>query len=400
MAGYRSAFSGLFILCAASSAALAQANKAPAPAAGGKVFAAFFDASSVVGTPTPLSLVLRETRQGAAVKQTEIEGCFAFSHASHKLDLVKGVMTVNGPALRFTGSTMVNKAPVDIVIQRAGKPDAVSFTGELNSQGKVVKFALPAGPLGEDTGPEAADAPPVSATPNADISVNTVSIALKPSAIAGIVPVLRKHKASVQETAFFADCDSLRANERKIVATVDPERATAFVQDAKAVAGVTNAGWMRGSFGVFDAVRLDAQAFTTNGQINRDKIVAAIEPAIAQVLGETATKNSPPSAVGVTTLSFGGPSQALPGVGLNETTDVNVFMSRENLQPNGPVLVYLGEIDADVVDTQGGIAVKEATDAESAPEDFGIVRVLILNAMAKALGGEVWNPEKQAWVKL
>ena len=389
---------GAAVLTLVTTGVWAQANKPAAPA-GGKTFILNFDATMINGVATPLSLNLRETRQGAAVKQTEIEGCFAFSHASHKLDLVRGVLTQRDGALRFTGTTLVNKAPVDIAIQRTGKPDAPTFTGELKSADRIVKFAYPNAQFAEDEGAEPSE--PVETSPNAtgDNLPNTVALVLKPSAIPALVPVLRKHSAKVEEHAFFADCDALRSDEHKITAQVDPDKAAAFVADAKAVAGVTRAGWTTGSFGIGDAVRFDAAAYTTNGQIDRAKIFAAISPALAAALGEKELKQPETDTQGMTILSFGGPSQALPGLGLNEQTDLHVFIAREGLAPNAPLVIYLDEIDTDMVDTQKGIKIKEAKDLETSAEDFGVVRNLVQMSIAKALGGEVWSYEKKAWIK-
>ena len=383
--------------------ALAQAKKPPATpasaAAAGKNFVTYFDGNSVAGAPTPLSLALRETRQGAAVKQTEVEGCFAYSRAAHKLDLVKGVMTAAGAALRFSGTTLVNKAPVEIVLQRSGKPDALDFAGEINSQGKVIKFAAQGASFEAEEPPAPGEETAVSASPGADVSLDTVLVTLKPGAVPALVPLLRKYKVAVKEAAFFPDCDALRADAHKIQAQIDPEKSAAFIQEAKAVAGVTNAGWTRGEFGAIDAVRMDAQTYTTNGQIDRDKILAAIVPAIAQALGMPSTKKSAPSGLGITTLSFGGPSQSLTGVGVNETTDIDFTFARENLQSNGPILIYLGKIDDDVVDSQNGFVAREASDADAAPEAYGVVRAQVQGAIAQALGGETWNAEKKVWIK-
>ena len=383
-------------------AALAQAKKAPAGPPAAKVFTVSFNEGDTGGVPVTLAASLRETRQGAAVKQTEMEVCFAASGISRKLDIFRTALTQSEGAWRGKAVTVIDKSPVEIILRRSGRPDALNFAGEIRHKDGVIRFEQKDTSFYEQDSP-ADDNPVYDVFPSTsrEISLNTISIVARPAAIPALVPVLRKHKVEMPSANLLTDCESLRTDVQNVIVEIDPARARALIDEAAAVPGVVKAGWTGGTTLIGDAIRFPSTGFVSNGALDKEKLLGAVSTAIASALGQTASGRSGDAAnKGIDTFNFSGPSAALPNAGLLDTTEVKLLIAPEGLQSQEHLIIYIEDIETSLAEAggSGGIKLTTSTGGEDADSDGG-ARKLIQLTLARSLKGEIWNEDKKVWAK-
>ena len=379
--------------CFGAAGAMAQAKKAaPAPT---KSFTVDFNEGAVNGSPVSLIATLRETRQGASVKQTEIEMCFATSTLSRRMDRFTAVLTQREGA--WNGAA--------VTLNRSGSRDALNFAGEIRVKDNVIKFEQKdASFFEEDSPPDNNPVFEVQPSTSREVPLNTVSIIARPAAISALTPLLRKHQVEIRSDSLIADCDALRTNTHSMVVEVDPARARALVSEAQATAGVIKAGWTGGATVIGDAIRIPANRYFANGVIDRDRLYTEISAAVSKAINQSAAKQPEfSSSTGVDTIYFAGPSISMPNAGLLDTTEVNMVIAPEGLQSSTHLVIYLDELVRSMEDpgSDAGIRIQDPKqgEGEGVDPDSG-VRKLIQAAIARGLNGEVWSDDKQAWVKL
>src|SRR5262249_57583923 len=105
-----------------------------------------------------------------------------------------------------------------------------------------------------------------------EVSPESVGVRVKLDAAVEFLKSLKGQDVEVALNSLPVTCDALRAGQQTINMTVDPERAPALIAKAKAIPGVTLAGWTTGMIEMDRAIRISAADFPDGGKLTPDKL--------------------------------------------------------------------------------------------------------------------------------
>jgi hypothetical protein len=208
---------------------------------------------------------------------------------------------------------------------------------------------------------------------------------------------LKGQDVEVALNSLAVTCDALRGGQQTINMTVDPERAAALIAKAKAMPGVTLAGWTTGVVEMDRAIRFAAADWRDGNKLNRDKLVAAVSGVLAKTLSAKFVASSWSTTTGKLKLTFKRPSPVYPALELTDTIEVVALVAPDKPGGSDKLMLWLGNPVTSTADE--GAGAKLALSDESSGEEEGDQKddSGSIEALTRELKGQRWDADKSAW---
>src|SRR5512138_866958 len=195
-------------------------------------------------------VILKETRQGKNVTAAVLDVCYPVAKGAERKDRFVANLTVSGANLTGSTQSIGDKQPVTVKLARKVTGDTFEFRGQITIGQKVNEvMSTDNSDLSEkeflesQTRDDGIVAAPKDFT---DVSPESIGVRVKLESVLDFAKSLKGEALEVSVNSLSVSCDELRGGEQTINLTVDPERAAALIAKAKAVPGVTLAGWASG----------------------------------------------------------------------------------------------------------------------------------------------------------
>lgn len=394
-----SLLAGLLATLLPVSAALAQANRAPARAGESVRYIALY--GDILGDLAS-DAVVRETRQGGRVTSAVLDICHSVSATSARKDRFVIDLRPEGGKLVGSGQSQEDRQPIAVSLTRTQSGQSFSFEGTIRRGATVYTVSAPdnsdmsekefreAQPSDEEIVAEPADFTQVAPT--------AIAVRVKREALLDFVAGLRGRNLKVGYGSLAADCADLRAGHQVVRIEADAERAPQLVDSFRRAPGVVAAGWIAGTYGIERAVRIPAAPWRTDGKLDRDRLAAALADHVGKALSATLGTATWDAITGDLTLKFKRADQAVPGLGLTELLDVTFLIGPEKPGASDHAVIWIGESAIESADESAGPRLNlTGTDTGNGEEARDIDVEAVLSAVAKGLNGEQWNAESSSW---
>lgn len=341
------------------------------------------------------------------VTSTQLDLCYGLLDTSRRMDRVVLPLTANGNTFTGTGTSVVGKANVNVsLVINAAKRDAIKITGEVRLPGSTLAVSSENNTYSQEapdvTGPGEVT---IATSPDdvSQVSPNAVVVRASFLALPGVLAALRTEPVTVAADTLVPDCSALRSGVALVSVTVAPSRAEDLVKRLSTVQGVLLVGWSTGDTDPSNAVRFKPTAdLVANGRIDEAKAIARIADMAARALQSTlvdAPKYDEKS--GKYRATFRRPSTSLPGIGLNEVTEVNLLIVPEQLRKTDSYIVYATGFDESFVDATDGARWQVLDSGGEGDTGYALAyqRRLapMIVALARELKGDVWDSDHAVW---
>lgn len=210
---------------------------------------------------------------------------------------------------------------------------------------------------------------------------------------------LKGEAVEVAVSSLPTSCDELRAGEQTINLTVDPDRAAAVIAKAKAMPGVTLAGWTSGAVEMDRTIRFAAADWRAGDRVNRERLAATLAAVLSKTLVATPAASSWNANSGQLKMTFKRPSQTYPALGLTETVEVSAIVSADKPGTSDKLMLWVSSPTTTTADEGSGPKLNLSEDPGAAddegaePEDDGDA----IAALARELKGQRWDADKSVW---
>ena len=346
-------------------------------------------------------VILKEVRQGKALKTANLDVCFVSDRASGLKDRFVVDLAVNGSELTGTTQTLVEKTPVAIKLTRKPTGNTYDFAGQVTI-GKTTEQISSAdnSDLSEwEFKENRVIEEPLVGTPSrlSEASPESVGIKVKMVSTLSLLQALRAEDVEITLNSLTVSCDELRADTQMVTVNINPERAASFIEKVKTMPGVINAGWTNGSIDMERAVRFSADEWLKDGKIDRAKIATHISQAIGKSLDAKPTASEWDMTTGALNMQFKRPSRIVPQLKLLEIIKLKAIVSPALPVDVSRLLIWVTSPETTTVDETTGPHLK--IDSSIAGEDEGNPRDesrLIID-LAAAFQGQRWNLDRDEW---
>jgi hypothetical protein len=346
-------------------------------------------------------VVLKETRVGKTLTAASLDVCYPAAKGSDRKDRFVANLVVNGQTLTGGAQSQVDKLPVTVKLVRKPTGDTFEFKGQI-SVGQTTNdvSSTDNSDLSEKEFQDNQAADDAIATAPKDfteVSPEAIGVKVKLEAALDFIRGLKGQSVEVSLSSLNVSCEALRAGEQVITLAIDPERAADFLTKAKSTPGVVAAGWTSGVVDMERAVRVPAAEWRNGDKLNRDKVATDIAAVLAKSLSANLSSSKWSDETGKLKLMFKRPSRTLPALELTETVEITALAAADKPGASDRLMLWVSPPSITTADESAGpklvLSDAASTDEEAEPvDDNGAV-----DALAKALRGQRWDPDKSAW---
>jgi hypothetical protein len=346
-------------------------------------------------------VVLKETRKGKAVSAATLDVCYPADKTSDRKDRFVVNLAINGQTLTGSTQSLGDKVPVTVKLNRKPTGDTFEFRGQITIGSNVTEVA--SSDNSDISEKEFLDSQVVDdgITPQpkefSEVSPEAVGVRVKLDHAADFLKSLKGQDVEVALNSLAVTCDALRGGQQTINMAVDPDRAAALIAKAKAMPGVTLAGWTTGVVEMDRAMRFAAADWRDGDKLNRDKLVATISGVLAKTLSAKFVSSSWSTTTGKMKLTFKRPSPVYPALELTDTIEVIALVAADKPGASDRLMLWLGNPVTTTADE--GAGAKLVLSDESSGEEEGDQKddSGSIDALTKELKGQRWDADKSLW---
>lgn len=395
-------FTALFLAFSAGSLALAQSKGSDKPAEKPSEPNThyFLSLGDILGD-LPVDAFMRETRQGGKTLSAQLDVCYSVALASDRKDRFVVDLTADGDKLTGSGTSIDDKAPVTVVLNRKDVGKSINFEGKITVGGKP--FLVSSTDNAESDAKEFAQSQstddnitekPADFT---EVSPQALAVKVKRENFVDLVKSLRNENVQVSLDSIAADCIALRSGAQIVRLFVDPMRAGALVAKLKSAPGVISAGWTTGGYEIERAIRIPASDWSSSGKLNRDKLAAAVSSVAAKTYSATPVSSEWNDTTGELTVTLKRPNATVPALGLTDILEVTALIGPEKPGASDKLILWLGTLSTATKDESAG-AHLDFTDTASNDEEGSFNEDdEMVRALAAELKGVRWSTDKSSW---
>jgi len=346
-------------------------------------------------------VVLKENRQGKAITSAVLDVCYPVAKNSDRKDRFVVNLAVSGQTMTGTTQSNGEKAPVNVKLTQKADGDSIEFRGQIAIGQAVTEVAstdnsdisekeyLESQSTDDGIVPQPKDF--------TEVSPEAVAVRLKLDAAVDFLKNLKGQDVEVALSSLTVGCDALRAGEQTVSMTVDPDRAAALIAKAKAMPGVTAAGWTTGIVEMDRTLRFASAEWRDGDKINKDKLAAAVSGVLAKTYAAKAAGTSWNATTGKLKLSFKRPSQLMPGLDLTEAIEVTGLVAPDRPGGTDALMLWISSPATTTLDETAGpkliVSDESSGDEESDQRDDGGA----IDALAAALKAKRWDADNSVW---
>lgn len=347
---------------------------------------------------------LKETRQGNKVVSAELDVCHAPTPGSPLRDRFVVALKPQGNRLIGSGQDQESKLPVTVDLTRSGTGNSYSFQGTVKLGDRVLKASsddladMSAKEFQEQTAVE--ESIVENPADFREVTPGTIAFRVARNALVDFLKSLRAENVKVQGYSIAPSCEALRRGTLDVQVDVDPERTAELIAKAKALPGVTRAGWTSGGLDLSRAVRIPAAAFRDSaGKLDREKLGKAIEAVATKVFSAQPGGVEWDEVTGELAVTVKRPDITVPGLGLTEVIGIPFVVSGEKPGAKDTLVIRIGQSESEVQDDGSGprLTIASNQSGEEAQEPAGSDNLQA--ALARELKGQVWDNDKETWAK-
>jgi len=386
----------LLALVAATGTAFAQAKKAAAPSGPETRYFTYFDEF----LDGQADVILKQVRNGAAITSAVLDICYPSPKGSDRRDRFTTDLKVSGNSMTAATATQLDKSPVDIALTQTRAPGAnagFNITGsiKIGNRTLTVNSKETSDTSEKDFEDSKSKDDDISPAPAAFVEVSPESIAarVKLDAVTDFVKSLRGTNVYVSKTSLIASCENLRAGTQTIRMSVNPETASATINQLKGRAGVTAIGWSYGDLELARAIRFPAKDWSSEGKIDSGKIGTALTDTLKKAFNADSAISERDEISGKYTIKLKRPSAALASLGLSETLEVTAMAAFDKPGISDAILLWIGYPTGETVDEQTGARLLLTETAEDDAEDQTVDDGGAIDELAKYFKAQKWDEE-------
>ncbi len=394
-------FTAFFATIAAGSLALAQTSKAPEKPASSEPNTHYFLSLGDILGDLPVDAFLKETRQGGKTLSAQLDVCYSVALASDRKDRFVVDLTADDDKLSGSGTSIDDKAPVTVVLNRKDLSKSINFDGKITIGGKP--FLVSSTDNAESDAKEFAQSQstddnitekPADFT---EVSPQALAVRVKRENFIDLVKSLKSENVQVALDSIAADCIALRSGAQIVRFFADPMRSGALIAKLKTAPGVLAAGWTTGSYEIERAIRISASDWSSGDKLNRDKIAAAVSNVAAKIYSAKPASSVWNDTTGELTVTLKRPNTTVPALGLTDTLELTALIGPEKPGASDRLILWLGSLSTATKD-EGAGAHLEFTDTASNEEEGSFNEDdEVVRALAAELKGVRWSNDKSSW---
>lgn len=347
---------------------------------------------------------LKETRQGGKVVSAELDVCHAPSPGSPLRDRFVVTLKPQGNRLVGSGQTQEGKRPVTVDLRRSGTGNSFSLDGTVKLGDQTLEASSE--DLADISPKEFEEQTAVEETivenPSdfRETTPGTLAIRVARTAAIDFLKALRADNVKVQGYSIAPSCEALRRGTLDVQIDVDPERAADLISKAKAMPGVSRAGWTGGGIDLSRAVRIPAGSFRDGaGKLDRQKLGDALAAVAAKVFSAQPGTVEWDDVTGELAVTVKRPDTTVPGLGLTQVIGIPFIVSGEKPGAKDTLVIRIGQTESEIQDDGAPprltIAASRSDEETSEPSGTDDLQ----GAIAKALKGQTWDTDKEDWAK-
>jgi hypothetical protein len=346
-------------------------------------------------------VILKETRQGKTVNAASLDLCYPAEKNADRKDRFVVNLAVNGQTLSGTTTSLVDKKPVTVKLNRKQNGDTFDFRGQITiGQATTEVVSSENSDISEKEFQDSQTVDDgINATPKdfTEVSPESVGVRIKLESAADFLKSLKGQDVEVGLNSLSVTCDALRSGHQSLNLSVDPDRAAALIAKAKAAPGVLAAGWTTGLVEMDRAIRFPAAGFRDGDKINRDKLAHTVSDVLSKTLAAKLSSASWSTTTGKLKLVFKRPSTIYPALELTDTIEVDALVSSDKPNGSDQLMLWISTPVTTTSDEGSGpkLALADdsgADDESDARDDTGSVE-----ALTKELKGQRWDADKSVW---
>lgn len=347
---------------------------------------------------------LKETRQGSKVVSAELDVCHAPSPGSPLRDRFVVQLKPQGNRLVGSGQTQETKRPVTVDLARSATGNSYTFEGTVKLGNQTLEASsdgladMSAKEFDEQTAVE--ETIVENPADFRETTPGTLAIRVSRAGVIDFLKALRAENVKVQGYSIAPSCEALRRGTVDVQIDVDPERAADLIAKAKALTGVTRAGWTGGGIDLSRAVRIPAGSFRDGtGKLDRQKLGDAIGAVAAKVFSAKPGTVEWDDVTGELAVTVKRPDTTVTGLGLTEVIGVPLIVSGEKPGAKDTIVIRIGQTESEIQDDGAPprLTIAATRGGEETPEPAGTDDLQA--ALAKELKGQVWDNDKEAWAQ-
>ena len=346
-------------------------------------------------------VILKETRQGKTVTAASLDLCYPAEKNADRKDRFVVTLAVNGQALTGTTTSLIDKKPVTVKLNRKPNGDTFDFRGQITVGQTTTEVA--SSENSDISEKEFTDSQTVddgiNATPKdfTEVSPESVGVRIKLDAALDFLKSLKGQDVEVSLSSMAVTCDALRSGHQSLNLSVDPARAAALITKAKSAPGVLAAGWTTGMVEIDRAIRFSAASWRDGDKLNRDRLTAAISDVLAKALSAKPASATWSPTTGALKLSFKRPSQVYPALELTDTIEFNAMVSPDKPGASDQLMLWISSPTTTTADEGSGAKLVLSSDSASDEENEPRDDTSLVEALAKELKGQRWDADKSVW---
>jgi hypothetical protein len=346
-------------------------------------------------------VILKETRKGKTVTAAMLDVCYPADKTSDRKDRFVVNLAVNGQTLSGSAQSLGDKVPVTVKLNRKPTGDTFEFRGQISIGSNVTEVASTDN--SDISEKEFLDSQVVDdgITPApkdfSEVSPEAVGVRVKLESALDFLKSLKGQDVEVALNSLAVTCDALRAGQQTITMSVDPDRAAALIARAKAMTGVTLAGWTTGVVEMDRAIRFAAADWRDGDKLNRDKLAATLSAVLAKTLSAKLASSSWSTTTGKLKLNFKRPSPVYPALELTDTIEVVALVAPDKPGATDKLMLWLSNPVTTTADEGSGARL--VLSDESSGEEEGDQRddSGAVDALTRELKGQRWDADKSVW---
>jgi hypothetical protein len=346
-------------------------------------------------------VVLKESRQGKQVTAATLDVCYPADKTGDRKDRFVVNLAVSGQTLSGTTQSLVDKQPVTVKLTRKPTGDTFDFRGQIAIGPNVTEVASTDNSDISEREFQDSQSTDDGITPQpkdfSEVSPESIGVRLKLEAVEDFLKSLKGQDVEIAVSSLAVTCDAMRAGQQTVNLTVDPVRAAALIDKAKASSGVAAAGWTTGIIEMDRAIRIAAADWRDGDKLNRDKLAAAIGSVLTRTLAAKLADTSWSPTTGKLKLVFKRPSRLFPALGLTETVEVTGLVSPDRPGSTDRLIVWIGAPVITTSDESAGAKLNLSDDSSGEEEGDQKDESGSVDALASELKGQRWDSDKSVW---
>lgn len=346
--------------------------------------------------------VLKEIRIGDRLVEAEIDFCFQ-SETDGPWDRVVVPLKVDGISLSGTGTTQFSKVPFSIELTRTLQKNfqqyshqysgTIRLAGQTSSVSSLKSADREGGPYDRQKHITLIENPESFH----QVSPQAISVRFSPGAMNNVLAALRGEPVVLQpHNGLVQDCNVLRTGRQTIELTLAPDKAAALIEKLRKVPGVLAAGW--GGYSLIDyAARFPVADWSIGGKLDRERLAPLLGKSVAQSVSAKLTNSKWEAETGELVLTLTRPSRRYREAGFTEIVTARLLVEPERLEAAENFLVWVIAVTVIVADERAGPRLTIAPFQEIGGEGVYIEQTPVAVAIAKDLGGKIWDSVQEKW---